>query len=147
MSLRTLIRFIRWVGSLFGAQAGDLSNGDISAVFLVLLALALIAALVTLFISFQQSGEPTPIWQSDESALLDERNAVLRALRDLRYEQQVGKIDGDDYARLESAYRSRAKELMRALQEDDAPFRAEAERLLALAPAKAPAEEASDPQL
>jgi len=61
--------------------------------------------------------------------LADDKRRVLRALKDLESEHALGKIDDADYQTLSSRYREEAKAMMRSLDEDIAPLRAEAERL------------------
>ena len=61
----------------------------------------------------------------------------LRALKDLEYEHQVGKIDDEDYARLDRAYRARAKDVLAELDRDLKPYLSRAESL-AGAPAERP---------
>jgi hypothetical protein len=65
----------------------------------------------------------------DRAALLDEKNALLRALKDLEFERGVGKVSEDDFARLEASYRARAKSVLAALDRDLGPWREKAEAL------------------
>ena len=64
------------------------------------------------------------------SAEEERKRAVLRALKDLEYERSVGKVSDADYAELSNQYRTEAKALLRALEEQDKPARERAERLL-----------------
>ena len=41
--------------------------------------------------------------------LLDEKEAVLKSLKDLEFEREVGKLSDEDFRRLESEFRTRAK--------------------------------------
>jgi hypothetical protein len=66
----------------------------------------------------------------EHAALLDEKTALLRAIKDLQYEHQVGKLDQADFERLDRAYRARAKEVLELLDRDVRPYRARAEALL-----------------
>lgn len=103
--------------------------------FIVLASAALLAALTALFASLRAAigggaddlglGGMGP----DLGALEDEKNALLRALKDLEYEHEVGKIDDEDYARLERAYRARAKEVLGELDRDFRPYLSRAEEL------------------
>jgi hypothetical protein len=61
----------------------------------------------------------------------EQKRAVLRALKDLEYERSVGKISDEDYASLSEHYRTEAKRLLRAVDQDLSPERERAERLLA----------------
>lgn len=65
------------------------------------------------------------------AALRDEKKSLLRAMKDLEYENAVGKISDEDFERLDAAYRVRAKEVLSALDRDFAPYRARAEALMA----------------
>jgi len=64
------------------------------------------------------------------SAEEEQKRAVLRALKDLEYERSVGKISDEDYAALTARYRTEAKALLRSLDENLAPKRELAEKLL-----------------
>lgn len=105
--------------------------------FIVLASAALLAALAALFASLRASlggAGDEATWAGagpDRGALEDEKNALLRALKDLEYEHEVGKIDDDDYARLERAYRARAKEVLGELDRDLGPYLSRAEALAA----------------
>jgi hypothetical protein len=61
--------------------------------------------------------------------LADDKRRVLRALKDLESEHALGKIDDADYQTISARYREEAKTMMRRLDEDIEPLRAEAERL------------------
>lgn len=103
--------------------------------FIVLSSAAVLGALAALFASLRASlgassdeallGAGT----TDLGALEDEKNALLRALKDLEYEHQVGKIDDEDYARLDRAYRARAKDVIAELDRDLKPYLSRAEEL------------------
>ena len=54
---------------------------------------------------------------------------MLRALKDLESEHAIGKIDDADYDAISLGYREEAKSVMRKLDEEVAPSRAEAEKL------------------
>ena len=62
----------------------------------------------------------------------ERKRSILRALKDLEYERSVGKISEEDFAELSVRYRAEAKELLRALEQELAPRRREAEARLAL---------------
>jgi hypothetical protein len=65
------------------------------------------------------------------SAEEEQKRAVLRALKDLEYERAVGKINDADYASLAEHYRTEAKRLLRAVDDDLGPERERAEKILA----------------
>jgi hypothetical protein len=73
--------------------------------------------------------------QRTDSAV-EEKRTVLRALKDLEFEHSVGKIDDDDYAELDQRYRTQAKALLRELDVDIEPLRAQAEEAARLHLAK-----------
>jgi predicted Zn-ribbon and HTH transcriptional regulator len=65
------------------------------------------------------------------AALLDEKDALLRSIKDLAFEREVGKISDEDFRRLDADYRARAREVLRALDADLAPFEEKAKGLVA----------------
>ncbi len=99
---------------------------------------ALGAALVALFASFRAAFVgAVPVELSSEVdhdarlRLVDEKDALLKNLADLRFDHDAGKISEADFARLDGTLRERAKTVMRLLDADVEPFRAEAEALIA----------------
>jgi hypothetical protein len=62
--------------------------------------------------------------------LLDEKDAVLRSLKDLEFERQVGKISEDDFKRLDAEFRSRAKRILKLLDDDLKEHREKARSLV-----------------
>jgi len=86
--------------------------------------------------------------------LLHEKQELLTAIRDVRLEHELGKVSDADHARLEQGYRSRAREVLRELEEQLAPHRPRAQLLLeqalgqslpASASARAPAPAVASP--
>lgn len=67
----------------------------------------------------------------ERAALLEEKKTLLRAIKDIQFEREVGKISEEDFARLDKAYRRRAKEVLRQLDQDLGEFLTKAERLVA----------------
>jgi hypothetical protein len=61
--------------------------------------------------------------------LAEKKRRVLRALKDLEHEHEVGKIDDNDYAAIATRYREEAKSLMREMDESIDPLREKAEEL------------------
>jgi hypothetical protein len=57
------------------------------------------------------------------TAAEEQKRAILQALKDLEFERSVGKIDEADYQELVQRYRTEAKRLLRAVDEDLAPLR------------------------
>lgn len=102
-----------------------------AGVALVLALLAFWQSLRAVFGAIEVEGvsdfDPTDARRS----LLEEKNTLLRSLKDIEFEREIGKISPEDYDRLEAKLRGRAREVLRLLDEDAEPFRAEAERLVA----------------
>ncbi len=104
--------------------------------FIILTSAALLAALTALFSSLRAafggtSLEPVTVaGLPDRAALEDEKNSLLRALKDLEYENEVGKIADADYQRLDRAYRMRAKQVLTDLDRDLGPYLSQAEALV-----------------
>lgn len=64
------------------------------------------------------------------SAEEERKESVLRALKDLEYERNVGKLSEDDYRELSRRYRQDAKRLLQLVDDNLAPARARALHLL-----------------
>lgn len=62
--------------------------------------------------------------------LLREKQELLTAIRDVRFEHELGKVSDADFERLEQRYRARARDVLRELDEQIAPYRDEARSLL-----------------
>ena len=62
--------------------------------------------------------------------LLNEKEAVLKSLKDLEFEHEVGKLSDDDFQKLEAETRVRAKRILKQLDDDVRTHRPKAERLL-----------------
>ena len=97
----------------------------------------LVGSIWLLWASLQGIGGDAPITLEEAlslgapSAEEEQKRAVLRALKDLEYERAVGKISDADYATLAEHYRTEAKRLLRAVDEDLGPERQRAEQILA----------------
>lgn len=61
----------------------------------------------------------------------EQKQFLLRALKDLEFERSVGKISEADYIQLKRKYRTEAKRVLRQLDQQIEPCRAEAEALVA----------------
>ncbi|MCB9612882.1 MAG: zinc ribbon domain-containing protein [Sandaracinus sp.] len=99
---------------------------------------ALGASLVALWASFRAAfGGAVPIELSSEVdhdarlRLMEEKDALLKNLADLRFDHEASKVGDADFERLDGKLRDRAKTVMRLLDADVEPFRAEAEKLIA----------------
>ena len=105
--------------------------------FIVFSALALMLAIVSLWSSLRALfGVDTEhlIGRTEamrrRSELLGEKEAVLRSLKDLEFERAVGKIGEEDFKRLDAEFRKRAKEILRALDDDLKEHREKAKALI-----------------
>jgi hypothetical protein len=121
------------------------------ALFFAFSSVALVAALVAIWNSLRIAlgGGPTVVIETardlpDHASLVEEKNALLRAIKDLEYEHAVGKTSDADFQRLDVAYRARAKQVLLQLDRDVKPLYEEAERLIAQRVGR-PAEEAATP--
>lgn len=124
--------------TLAGAIGAGIAAGPGSSL-LVLASGALLGTIALLWASLRTlSGDaPLPANLDDGSALrpraeelTDRKRRVLRALKDLEGEHELGKIDDDDYENLAAKYREEAKDLLRELDRQTGPARAEAERIV-----------------
>jgi hypothetical protein len=69
--------------------------------------------------------------------LLDEKDSLVKSLRDLEFEREVGKLSDEDFARVSADFRARAKRVMRALDDDLREHREKARKLVEAELAKA----------
>jgi hypothetical protein len=106
--------------------------------FIALSALALFAAISFLWGSLRVLfGGDHELYLEQSSGLrrrmelLDEKAAVLKSLRDLEFEREVGKLSEEDFARLAADFRARAKRILRTLDEDLREHREKASKLVA----------------
>ena len=105
--------------------------------FMALSALALLAAISFLWGSLRGLfGGEHELYVEQSAAvrsrmeLLDEKEAVLKSLKDLEFERDVGKLSEEDFARLDGEFRKRAKHILRALDDDLKQHREKARELL-----------------
>src|SRR5262245_36056855 len=114
--------------------AGKLQGPPLAV--LVLAAGALIGVITALWASLRALLGETPLSGADAYAIAapraeeEQKRAVLRALKDLEFERSVGKISEEDYGDLVAHYRSEAKRLLRVLDAEAQPRRAEVEDLV-----------------
>lgn len=121
---------------------------SLPGLFLAVAGAALVAALVALWSSVRSAfgGGPGVLVETardlpDHAQLVEEKHSLLRAIKDLEYERAVGKIGDSDFARLDAAYRARAKQVLAQLDRDVKPLYEEAERLIEARRAQASAAE------
>ncbi len=62
--------------------------------------------------------------------LLTEKEAVLRSLKDLEFEREVGKLSDEDFRRLDAELRARARRILRRLDDDLREHREQAKKLI-----------------
>jgi hypothetical protein len=110
------------VAAMYGAGTG----------LLVLAGGVLLGVVAILWASVRTLSGDSPITLEEAMALgapsaaEEQKRAVLQALKDLEYERSMGKIAEADYEELLHRYRTEAKRLLRAVDEDLAPLRAKA---------------------
>src|SRR5690606_27662940 len=116
------------------------------AFFLVAGGAALLGAIAILWNSLLALTGDAPLTLDEALSLAapsaeeERKESVLRALKDLEYERNVGKLSDEDYRELSRRYRQDAKQLLQLVDENLAPARARAleqleERLKDVAPA------------
>lgn len=97
---------------------------------LTLMLLALWSSLRGLFAHGQEGPRDVAGESSARTALLREKDELLNAIRELRFEHELGKVSDGDFQRLDQRYRTRAREVLRELDEQLAPYRPRARALL-----------------
>jgi len=100
-------------------------TGILPAFFMWLAAIALLLAISFVWLSLRAllSGEGARWVEQSKAAQrrsewLIEKEAVLRSLKDLEFERDVGKLSPEDYERSHAQFRARAKQIMRQLDDD-----------------------------
>jgi len=107
------------------------------AFFMWLAAIALVVAISALWLSLRtllggetQHGLGQSLAGQRRAEWLAEKDAVLRSVKDLEFERDVGKLSEEDFLRLDAQFRARAKQIMRQLDDDLKEHREQARRLL-----------------
>jgi hypothetical protein len=127
------------VATVLGAIAAGVIASLGSAV-IVLACGALLGAIALLWTSVRTLSGDAPLPADMEalvgapagaSELSEKKGRVLRALKDLESEHAIGKIDDVDYQAIAARYREDAKAVMREMDRELDPTRAEAERIAA----------------
>ena len=86
-------------------------------VVLVIGGLALAAVLYPLLARIRLSEPPVAMGGvSAVQELLDQRDTLLRAMRELEYDRQLGNLVGEDHQHLRDAYESEAIVVLKALE-------------------------------
>jgi hypothetical protein len=123
--------------TLLGAVVAGLVASAGSAL-LILASGVLLGAIAFFWASVRTLSGDAPLATDFESlaahrhgvdALVEQKGRLLRTLRDLESEHDIGKIDDADYAALVTRTRDEAKTVMREMDVQVAPLRDEAERL------------------
>lgn len=110
---------------------------DAPTALLVAAAGALIAVIAVFWSSLRTLLGETPLSGADAYVFgapprveEEQKRAVLRALKDIEFERNVGKISEEDYQELAKKYRAEAKRLLQAIDEKSAAGRERAEVLV-----------------
>ncbi|MGK4008467.1 zinc ribbon domain-containing protein [Sorangium sp. So ce1036] len=136
---RQIVHYARFgapFAALVGAGVAGLVAGPPAAI-LVLAGGALVAVIAIFWASLRVLLGETPLSGADAYAIgapraeEEQKQAVLRALKDLEFERSVGKISDEDYAELVARYRAEAKRLLRLLDADAQPRREQVAALVA----------------
>jgi len=112
-------------------------ESTLSVFFMCLCGISLLLVLVALFRSLsallaRSSPAAAELASGAErDALLGEKRSLLQTLRDLEFERETGKLSDADFERLNTRYRARARDVLRALDQQLSEFRAEATELIA----------------
>jgi hypothetical protein len=121
---------------ILGTAAAGATFGPATAI-LVLAGGALVFVIALFWSSLRTLLGETPLSGADAYALgapraeEEQKQAVLRALKDLEFERSVGKISDEDYRELVAKYRVEAKRLLRILDEEAQPRRQQVASLVA----------------
>ena len=112
----------------------------LAASFIVLAGVATLAGLAALWLSLRTAfgGGTGSLTGADaglpeRQALIAEKNTLLRAIKDIAFERELGKFSDEDFERLDKAYRGRAKNVLHLLDQDIEPFLERADREVAKA--------------
>jgi hypothetical protein len=106
--------------------------------FVVGAALAVVAALMSLWISLSLalsdelvSGAHAQLTTDARRGLLTEKENLLQEIRDIAFEHDAGKLSDADYEELNAKLRAQARHVLHELDVGAGPFRDEAEALIA----------------
>ncbi len=105
-------------------------------VVLTLAATALVLVIASFWTSIRMLIGETRLSAADAYAIgaqhteMEQKRAVLRALKDLEFERAVGKISEEDYRHLVARFRAEAKALLQVIDEKAQAKRARAEKVV-----------------
>lgn len=123
------------LATVAGASAIGALRG-VSAAILVLAGGTLLGVITLLWKSLQVLIGEAPLSLqaaldlSAATAADEQKQAVLRALKDLEYERGLGKLSDEDYRELAARYRAEAKAVLRSIDDNLGPARLRAERII-----------------
>lgn len=105
--------------------------------FIVLAGLVLVLSIYAFWTSvrglLQASAKAvtsTSVRSEARLALIDEKASLLKALRELQFERDMGKLSEQDYDALNTRYRMRAKQVLRELDQQLGDFQDKAQALV-----------------
>jgi hypothetical protein len=130
-----LRRWMLLIGIVVAVGAGSIFG--LSSALLVLTATLLLVGISAMWSSMQLLAGDSSESAHDVVLLAapgteyEQKQAVLRALKDLEFERAVGKISEEDYQDLRERYREKARAVLQNLDRELEPVRAEAEKLAA----------------
>ncbi|MDD9969315.1 MAG: zinc ribbon domain-containing protein [Myxococcales bacterium] len=104
-------------------------------VFIAIAALCLSFGLYAIWQSlrglFEARATPARVAaRSEREKLVEQKGSLLRALKELRFEHELGKISDQDFEALDARYRAQAKKVLRALDAQLGDFRRQAASLI-----------------
>lgn len=111
-------------------------NPVLANALLALAAFALLAGLYALWqsLAVALSAKDVGAFETEDDPkrreLLDERRALLETLRDLQHDLETGKLSKSDFETIEARTRTRAKEVLKELDEQLEPYRDRAEAMI-----------------
>lgn len=123
------------LGLVLAAAAGAIFG--LGTALLVLAASILLTAISTLWSSLQLVAGDASESAHDVVLLaapgteFEQKQSVLRALKDLEFERSMGKISEEDYLELRDRYRARARAVLQTIDREIEPERGSAEKLVA----------------
>ena len=112
-------------------------SGGLGTAFMLLSAMFLLLAAAGVWSSIRwflgaEDSSASPLLEShDRSSKLDEKQALLRQIKDLEFEKEVGKLSDEDFIQLNQEFRTRARLLIGDLDKDIRPFVEKAGDILA----------------
>jgi hypothetical protein len=135
LGLRKVRSWLPALGLLLSIAVGAMFG--LGTALLVLAASILLSAISMIWSSLQLVAGDSAESAHDVVLLaapgteFEQKQAVLRALKDLDFERSLGKISEEDYLELRGRYRARARSVLQTLDREIEPERGAAEKLVA----------------